>query len=51
MTWILLLTGLLVIIAALTEAKGKVAIVAMVATIFLGAAMMVAAIYLRSLGL
>ena len=51
MVWILFGTGLMITATSITEAKGKVAIAAMVALIALGVGTMIAAIYLRSLGL
>lgn len=51
MTWILFFTGLLIVVASFTEARGKVAILAVVATFAIGVGTMVTAIYLRSIGL
>lgn len=51
MVWILFFTGLLITVASLTEARGKLAIVAMVAILTVGVGTMISAIYLRSIGL
>lgn len=51
MVWILFFTGLLITVASLTEAKGKLAIVAVLVAVALGVGTMIAAIYLPSIRL